>query len=207
MLGLIKDLNRHFKFVLVSGSPRRRSILEELGLKFSVRPNLHLKENIRDFFYAKDIVRTAYQKLNSAKTSAKQPEIRIACDTIVVYNYRVFGKPKNKAQAAAFLRKLSGRKHTVVSCIALKLSAGPKCKLYHRLEKTKVYFRKLTAAEIQDYVNTAEPYDKAGGYGIQGLGKYLVRKINGCYYNVVGLPVAALLNLLNKIKGENNGLV
>ncbi len=116
----------------------------------------------------------------------------------MVYNNRVFGKPKNKGQAAAFLAKLSGKKHTVVSCVAVKVKLGNFIQTFHRQAKTTVRFRKLSPFEIAEYVATPEPYDKAGAYGIQEKGKIFVQSVCGCYYNVMGLPLQELLELLNR---------
>jgi septum formation protein len=118
----------------------------------------------------------------------------------VVYNFQVFGKPKNKAQAVSFLRKLSGKKHYVLSCVAIQARKDNTIQKLAAVERTAVYFRKLSEAEIAAYAESAEPYDKAGGYGIQGKAKIFVKKICGCYDNVVGLPVYKFLLLLARLK-------
>jgi len=194
----LTELNKTYKFQLVSRSPRRRKILQELGLKFSVKDNPgRPPEKVRDFFYQQDIVRETYQKMQGL--TPRRGEVLIACDTIVVYNFRVFGKPKNRAQAISFLQKLSGKKHYVLSCVALLSNSDQGLHRRHLVEKTAVYFRKLTSTEILDYVATGEPLDKAGAYGIQGKAKIFVKKICGCYDNVVGLPVYKFLKLLARI--------
>lgn len=196
---LLTLLRKDYKFKLVSHSPRRRKILKEVGLKFEVLNNSHrLPEVIRNYFYRFDIVRETFQKFNGLKI--KEGEALIACDTIVVYNFHVFGKPKNKAQAVSFLRKLSGKKHYVLSCVAIQARHNNNMQKISAVEKTAVYFRKLSEVEIAAYADSVEPYDKAGGYGIQGKAKIFVKKICGCYDNVVGLPVYKFLLLLARLR-------
>lgn len=199
MIDLLKSLQKQYRFKLVSHSPRRRKILKELGLKFEVVKNPHRgPENIRNFFYPFDIVRETFNKFNGLRV--QEGEALIACDTIVVYNFSVFGKPKNKAQAVSFLRKLSGKKHYVLSCVAIQAKHNGIVQKISAVEKTAVYFRRLSEAEIAAYAASAEPYDKAGGYGIQSKAKIFVKRICGCYDNVVGLPVYKFLRLLAKLK-------
>jgi len=201
MFTLIKELSQKKQFVLVSQSPRRKAILKEMDVNFKVElPKDDVPEIVRDKYYLKDIVNVVYDKLNSIKMGKNK--ILIACDTIVVYNDRVFGKPANKAEAARFLQLLSGKKHYVISCLAVKTEGTDQPVFFHEIEKTKVYFRKLSAGEINEYVNTGEPLDKAGAYAIQGQGKIFVKKISGCYYNVVGLPVYKFYKLLRKLRGK-----
>ncbi|GBR77435.1 septum formation protein Maf [Candidatus Termititenax dinenymphae] len=185
------------KIVLVSGSPRRKELLKNLGLKFTVFiPNV--PEQIRDRHYKRDIVKVVRAKLDSASCRAK--ELLIACDTIVVCGGKVLGKPQDAHQAAGFLKMLSGRKHIVYSCLAVKYRQGGQAVYKHRLVATEVYFRRITPAEITAYLRTPVPYDKAGAYGIQENKGLFVRKISGCYYNVVGLPVNDLIDMLKSIK-------
>lgn len=181
------------KIILVSGSPRRRELLKNLGFKFTVKKP-QVAENIRDKSYLRDIVKVTLDKINSVPCRAGQ--ILIACDTIVVCQNKVLGKPRNPAQAARFLRLLSGRRHTVLSCVAVKTIK----QIRHKITATDVYFRRLTNAEIANYTATKVPYDKAGAYGIQSSAGLFVRKIAGCYYNVIGLPVSNLLDMLKKVK-------
>lgn len=198
MADFISVLNHKYKFKLVSRSPRRRKILQELGLKFKVINNpKQPPEKIRNFFYIQDIKLATKQKLLGLKPGLN--EVLIACDTIVVYNFCAFGKPKSRAQAVSFLRKFSGKKHYVLSCLAIMANKNNVLHYYQVLEKTAVYFRKITDAEISAYVKTREPYDKAGAYAVQGKAKIFVRKICGCYDNVVGLPIAKFLQLLKRL--------
>lgn len=192
-------LSPYTKVVLASRSPRRQQILKEMGFVFTVAPQ-DTPEIIRDKHFKKDIVTVTYDKLNAYPAQAG--ELIIACDTIVVIKGQVLGKPRDQAQARAYLQMLSGRQHDVYSCLAIKIVTAEKSRVQHTVERTKVYFRQLSAAEIEDYIATPTPYDKAGGYAVQEAGRAFVKRINGCYYNVMGLPAAALLSLLAKIKGE-----
>jgi septum formation protein len=181
--------------VLVSASPRRRELLKKLGLKFSVLRPKSL-EKIRAAHFQKDMDKTTLAKINSVPFVPGQT--LIACDTSVVCRGRVLGKPRGAVQAAAFLRFLSGRRHTVFGCLALKYARGGKIIIKRKIAATRVYFRRLFPAEIKNYVRSGAPYDKAGGYGIQD--SLFARKISGCYYNVVGLPVSVLIDMLKTIK-------
>lgn len=192
------EILKNNKFVLISSSPRRQEILESLAVDFVVKlPAKEVAEEIRDFHYKKDIFKVVKDKIEAVKSVKNK--ISIACDTIVVYNGRVFGKPVNNEQAVCFLKALAGKRHLVVSCLALKVNKNGCEKTLFGLEKTKVFFKQLTVQEITDYVATGEPFDKAGAYAIQGAGKSFIRKINGCYYNVVGFPVYQFYKLLERI--------
>jgi septum formation protein len=205
MIKIIHELGRDFKFALVSGSPRRKELLQEIGMDFKIIVP-QTPEVIRDRFYRQDIVTAARAKLEAGPPGPNK--ILIACDTIVVYNQKVFGKPQNSRQAANYLKTLSGKMHRVLSCVALKVITAQNVKYYQATETTRVYFRQLEQEEIEEYINTPEPYDKAGGYGAQSSTLAFVKKINGCYYNVIGLPLYKLLELLTKVKGDwKNGIL
>ena len=182
--------------MLVSASPRRRELLKNLGLSFTVKKP-DTEEKIRDSHYRQDIIRVTLEKINSV--SCRPGQLLIACDTIVVCGKKVLGKPRNAGEARKFLQLLSGRKHKVLSCVAVKAVRKTGVILRHKTVATKVYFRKISAAEIKAYTKTPVPYDKAGAYGIQSGKGLFVRKITGCYYNVVGLPVSNLLDMLMAI--------
>jgi septum formation protein len=192
-------LSPYTNIVLASRSPRRQQILKEMGFTFTVAPQ-ETPEVIRDKSFKKDIVTVTYEKLNAYP--AKPGDLVIACDTIVVIHGRVLGKPADKEQAREYLHALAGHRHDVYSCLAIKCVTKNKCTTHHTIERTGVYFRDISSAEIEEYIDTPTPYDKAGGYAVQEAGRAFVKRINGCYYNVMGLPAAALLSLLAKIKGE-----
>ncbi|MBT8378770.1 MAG: septum formation protein Maf [Ignavibacteria bacterium] len=182
---------------LASKSPRRRKLLKQIGIKyksFSVK----LKEEILDGEHpAACVERLAMEKMEIAKSKVKEGII-ITADTIVVLNKQVIGKPKNKKEAEEFLSLLSGKTHAVYTGICVVNTITNSKKL--DFEKTIVEFRKISKDEIKDYVSGGSPMDKAGAYGIQDdFGAVFVKKINGCYYNVVGLPLTKLYDSLRKI--------
>ena len=121
-------------------------------------------------------------------------------DTIVVLGKKIMGKPKNKSAAKKMLSMLSGKTHQVIT--GIYLLRLPDSKSISSYEKTKVKFRRLSGKEIERYIKTKEPYDKAGAYAIQGQAGLFVESINGCYFNVVGFPVAKFLKLLRKLIGD-----
>lgn len=191
-------INNHPPIYLASKSPRRKKLLQQLNLKFKV-VNVEINE-VRngDESPVSMIKRLALQKLYSAKKLVKNGII-ITADTIVVLNDEIIGKPLNKIDAKKILTKLSDNTHTVYTGFTIYNSKNDKT--ISAYEKTKVTFRKLSNDEIENYIETGSPMDKAGAYGIQDdFGAVFVKKINGDYYNVVGLPIAKLYtNLLRVI--------
>lgn len=179
--------------ILASGSPRRQELLARMGVEFKVQVQEFEEkseaENPRD--YAMDIAR---QKAMLAKQSATPQDIVIAADTVVCMGNCIMGKPKTCEDAAQMLAKLSGKTHHVITgvCIA---SAGYEKNWF---SETSVEFFNLTDTEIAKYIKSGEPMDKAGAYGIQGLGAYFVKKIDGDFYNVMGLPIAEVCRALNE---------
>ena len=182
---------------LASKSPRRKKLLKQLNLKFK-SVDLHFHEKINDgenpIFLVK---RLSLEKLNKALLKIKKGII-ITADTIVVIDNQILGKPKNKIDARRILKKLSGRTHNVYTGYSIYNSDNNK--IITDFEKTLVTFRKLTDYEIDDYISIGSPMDKAGAYGIQDdFGAVFIEKINGCYYNVVGLPLAKVYHSLLRI--------
>ncbi len=183
----------HPNLILASQSPRRQQLLEQAGLSFQVIPS-DIDEG--NFEFEEPI--TYVQKLAFAKAkhvALKHPsKWVIGADTIVSINETILGKPTSKASARAMLTHLSGAMHSVYTGYAISH--------YHRAynhvnyAKTDVYFKELSDDEIKWYIETSEPYDKAGAYAIQGLGSSLIKKINGSYTNVVGLPVCEVIEHL-----------
>lgn len=178
--------------ILASSSPRRRWLLRRLGVRFKVvRPRVFEKLDITDPL---KYVRTA-ARLKARAVAERAKGIIVGVDTVVVLGRRILGKPRSRADARAMLRLLSGRTHRVLSALIVLDSRTRRQRT--AVEETTVRFRKLTSREIEAYIRTPEPYDKAGAYGIQGRAGLFVKSINGCYWNVVGLPVTKLLTLLN----------
>jgi septum formation protein len=182
---------------LASKSPRRRKLLKQIGVKFKSF-SVELNENIVDGEHPVACVkRLASEKMEVARSKVKSGII-ITADTIVVLDKKVIGKPRNEKEAEKFLSLLSGKTHTVYTGICVVNIKSNKRIL--EFEKTRVEFRKIEKEEIKDYVTGGSPMDKAGAYGIQDdFGAVFVKKINGCYYNVVGLPLTKLYNSLRKI--------
>ncbi len=180
------------RLVLASSSPRRRAILSNLRLRFDVRASKSeldwLGEEPSEFS-----VKSALHKARDVRSEVELADaIIIGADTIVVVDGKVIGKPKDKNDALDMLLMLSGRTHSVITGLAL-LSADREETAF---VETKVHFRKASKRALKRYVASCEPLDKAGGYAIQGLAAPLIDHIDGDYYNVVGLPVAKLFEML-----------
>lgn len=178
---------------LASGSPRRRELLTQLGLRFE-RLSTHVEELKRPDEQAEAYVRRlACEKAQAGVAVAERDLPVLGADTIVVLNGEVLEKPDDRADAAKILTKLSGQTHQVLTAVAL----ADKESTLDCLVVTDVTFRTLTAEDIAAYIASGEPMDKAGAYGIQGLGGTFVRKINGSYHAVVGLPLVETAELLS----------
>lgn len=182
---------------LASKSPRRRKLLRQINLKFKVI-DLHLHEKMNNGEHPVFLVkRLSIEKLNAALLKIKRGII-ITADTIVVIDNHILGKPKSKSDARRILKKLSGRTHYVYT--GYSIFNTETSKMITDFEKTAVTFRKLSDTEIDDYIATGSPMDKAGAYGIQDdFGAVFIERIDGCYYNVVGLPLAKLYHSLLRV--------
>ena len=178
--------------ILASQSPRRRELLGQMGFSFTVRPAKGEELAHPELTPAQLVEELARQKALEVSAEAASDDVVVAADTVVAIDGVVLGKPRDKAHAAQMLSALSGREHTVYTGVAVK--RGETLLVEH--ETTQVRFRPLTREEIDAYVATGEPMDKAGAYGIQGRGALLVEGIQGDYYNVVGLPVCLVGRLL-----------
>lgn len=177
--------------LLASASPRRRELLRAAGVAFTVTP-----ADIDESMLPGETPRAYVRRVATAKASAvaaREPGRRVlAADTTVALDGRVLGKPADAAEATAMLSALAGRTHEVHTAVVVLDGR----RVRRRVVTTRVRFRALTAAEIDTYIATGEPFDKAGGYGIQGAGGALVDDVRGSYTNVVGLPLAQALALL-----------
>jgi septum formation protein len=180
--------------VLASASPRRRELLNLIGIAHEVRP-ANIDESIR----SRETPRSHAERLAREKATAiatRDPNlITIGADTIVVVNRHVLGKPTDGAHARRMLAMLSGREHLVIT--ALAVSRGGK--LRSGVEEVRVKFRRLGKREIDAYIATGEPMDKAGAYGIQGFGATIVERIEGDYFAVMGLPLVRLVRLMRAV--------
>jgi len=186
--------------VLASASPRRRDLLGRLGLDFEVRPTGTDETPLPDEAPEAHVLRLAAAK---ARAAARPGELVLGADTIVVVDGEILGKPGDDDEAGAMLRRLSGRAHEVWTGIALAVRAeNAEPELHSRSCRTVVRFRELSDADIDRYVATGEPADKAGAYGIQGGAAAFVESIDGDYDNVVGLPLGTVRDLLRLAPGE-----
>lgn len=184
------------RFILASASPRRKELLALLLKDFEIRQS-SIDENLNIRNAPHLCMRLSYDKaLDVAATTAGEAVI-IAADTIVVLKNRIMGKPQDEEDAFGMLFALSGRTHYVYTGLTVLDTAG------HRevtqYEKTAVTFNRMTPQEIKEYIKTGEPMDKAGAYGIQGYTSRFIKKINGCYFNVVGLPVSRLYKIIKSL--------
>ncbi len=177
--------------ILASASPRRKELLTTAGVEFEVLVS-DADETIPEGTLPVDAAMLTAEKKALAVAEKCTDAVVIGADTIVVLDGRILGKPKDEADAKAMLRFLSGREHEVITGVCL--TDGIKTEKFAQVSKVKFY--ELTDAEIAAYVATKEPNDKAGAYGIQGKGCVLVEGIEGDYFNIVGLPVAATVRAL-----------
>lgn len=184
--------------ILASQSPRRRELLGQMGFSFTVRPAKGEELPHPELTPAQLVEELARQKALEVSAEAASDDVVVAADTVVAIDGVVLGKPRDKVHAAQMLSALSGREHTVYTGVAVK--RGETLLVEH--EATQVRFRPLTEREIDLYIQTGEPMDKAGSYGIQGYGALLVEGIRGDYFNVVGLPICRLGRMLAQV-GED----
>lgn len=191
------------RYILASASPRRREILTNIGLDFAViTSDSDESSDISDpAALAEELAcrkgRAVADKL-SAQGLLDSDDVIISADTIVVCGGEVLGKPRDREDARRMIRALSGNSHTVISGVALTIGG----KSYSAHSETTVSFDDISDEDIEWYLNTPEPYDKAGAYGIQGLASIWVSRIDGCYFGVVGLPLNTLDRLHRKILGS-----
>ncbi len=186
---------KNYNFILGSNSPRRKEILKEIGLEFSIYPS-NIDENFNKEIELEDIpVFLAEKKANALKNKLKANDILITADTIVIQNNELLSKPENTYQAKEMLEKLSGKSHKVITGVCL---SNKNNKSIFSCE-TIVTFNDLNKFEIEFYINKYKPFDKAGSYGIQEwIGLIGVKKIEGSYTNVVGLPASMVYTELKK---------
>lgn len=183
------------KIVLASSSPRRKELLETAGIEFEIHVR-DVDESIPEGTNPTDAAVMTASKKAKAVAADFSDCIVIGADTIVVCDGNILGKPKDSADAVRMLRMLSGREHEVITGVCL--ICGEDIRSFAKISKVRFY--ELSDDEINAYVATNEPNDKAGAYGIQGRGCTLVESIDGDYFNIVGLPVAAVVKEINKMQ-------
>ena len=178
--------------ILASKSPRRAELMQQIGLPFTVCPADADESVTPELSPAEAVAEISKRKALAVRKMRDAGDVIFACDTVVALDHRIFGKPHTAEEAEAMLHLLSGRTHSVFSgltvCCGTAVTSAVEC--------TDVTFRTLSDAEITAYVKSGEPMDKAGAYGIQGLGAVLVERIAGDYFNVVGLPLCRLAQML-----------
>lgn len=185
------------RFILASNSPRRRELLRNAGFEFDVRPS-GVEESRLPHESPEDFTRRlARDKALDVARQSEAGSLVLGADTVVAVDGEILEKPVDAVDAARMLRTLSGRTHRVIT--ALCLIRAPERVLAWRHETTSVTFRKLTNEEIENYVASGEPFDKAGGYAIQGLASRFVPRVEGCYFNVVGLPIPLVYEIVKSI--------
>lgn len=196
--------NYKYTLILASGSPRRKEILSKLGINFKIySPNIEEKSSKSiPSDIAKDL---ATQKgkwiLKQLKKEKDENFCIIAADTLVALEKTIFGKPKDKNDARNILRKLSGKTHQVITGVYLAKGLEEQISFHCT---SHVTFEKINTTLLEDYLQTEEPYDKAGAYAIQGIAKKFITKVQGDYNNIVGLPLSLLEKNLEKIFGTKN---
>ncbi len=181
--------------ILASASPRRSEILEKTGLRFRVDES-GCEEKITPGLSPQALARSLSRQKAEAIAAKYKNALVIGADTFIVLKGEILGKPHTAKEAIRMLRTLSGKAHTVITGFTIiNTESG---KTISRSVKTRVYFKRLGPKDIEDYVKSGEPLDKAGGYAIQGLGAALIEKIEGDFFNVVGLPFSALIKGLKE---------
>jgi len=198
MLSLLKNLDT-FDIILASASPRRFELLKMIGMEFKIRPS-HVEEVYQDHLSPEEYVIENAKKKGYFIADKFPESLIISADTIVVYKDKILEKPEDEKHAMEIIKTLSNRTHQVLTGFGFILKSSNSD--IFKIESSLVTFRNLSQAEIRAYINTGESFDKAGGYGAQGQGSLLIKRIDGCFYNVVGLPLSSFFSTLNQFLME-----
>jgi len=177
------------KIILASASPRRKELLEKIGLKFEVEPSDYA-EDMRPGLSPDELARAISLEKARAVAGRHKNAIVIAADTFIVFRGKIMGKPGTEAEARKMLMRLRGKSHSVITGFTILDTDSDK--ILTKSVATVVHIKNLTLEEVDAYVKSGEPLDKAGASAIQGLGSVIVEKIEGDYFNVIGLPLSAL---------------
>lgn len=186
------------KLILASASPRRKELLSMIRANFTCQPSSR-EEVITKNKPGDVVLELAYQKAVDVAASQDDESVTIAADTIVVYKNEIMGKPTDEEDAFRMLKLLQGSKHYVYTGLVILVKEKGKNKIKDFAQKTSVYMWPMSDKEIKEYISTGEPMDKAGAYGIQGKAGLYIKKINGDYNNVVGLPLSRLYKELKSL--------
>lgn len=185
------------KIILASLSPRRKELLNRLGIDFEVVSPLVDEVPLKNESPTNFALRISSEKALSVAQNLESNCVVIGADTIVVVDEEILGKPRNQEEAKSMLEKISGREHRVITAFSI---VRPKTEILHReAVDSRVRIKTLAPNEIEGYIKTGEPMDKAGAYGAQGVGAFLIEEVKGSYTNVVGLPLAQLVEALTKL--------
>ncbi len=184
------------KIVLASASPRRKELLGLIKLEFEIIPSKIDEILDQSLAINQQIEKISFEKANDIAQKMDKDCVVIGADTVVEINGQILGKPVDKDDAKKMLKMLSGNTHRVITAVSIINTKDNFVVTDHQI--TEVKFRYLTDEEINNYVNSGEPMDKAGSYGIQGLGVMIVESIKGCYTNVVGMPIPLLTKILSE---------
>jgi septum formation protein len=186
-----------YNIILASGSPRRKQLLKQIGVNFTTEIS-GVDETI-DLDLSPERVAKYFALEKAKKVSLNFPKkLVIGADTLVEYDGKILGKPKDEKESFKMLRMLSGKTHKVITGVSLQYKDEKVNKTFH--ETTKVTFNDLSDKYILHYIKTYSPFDKAGSYGIQDWFAVCVRKIDGCFYNVMGLPLSKFWEEINKLR-------
>jgi septum formation protein len=184
------------RFILASTSPRRSELLKQVGFDFDVIPSRIEEDFVKEESPKKHVLRLAEAK--ALEVGRQYPDRWvIAADTVVYIDHSILGKPKDQEEAMKMLRRLSGKEHRVLTGFSVQHLQKEKGE--REAVQTAVRVKKLASAEMEWYVQTGEPFDKAGGYAIQGIGSFMIESIRGSYTNVVGLPLCELIQMLSRL--------
>jgi septum formation protein len=182
------------RIILASSSPRRADLFRQAGLEFEIIPSKFVENNIFKLPPVEYAIELSYRKTSDVANKIKEGII-VGADTIVVIDNKILEKPDDEHEAFQMLKTLSGKKHLVIT--GFTIIKNPGFNIIKNFEETYVTFRNLSDTEIESYISTGEPMDKAGSYGAQGRGASFIEKIEGCFYNVVGFPLAKFFKVMN----------
>lgn len=186
------------KVILASASPRRKELLENMGVEFEIITSNIEEVRNEKLSLGKQIEDLAFQKANAVFKTTTGDRLVIGSDTIVCLGKQIFGKPKNEAEGREMLSSLSGKSHKVITGLCVLVDRNGVVTEYKDHHTAKIYFRKISSEEIDKYIKTNEYADKAGAYAIQGKSSVFIDKIKGNYFSVVGLPIHLLYDILRK---------